>query len=87
VLVQQPDIELRSLRLRADRLAELAERTGGRYTPLEKAGELPNWIEAAEQVKVTRGSDTPLWDRGSVLIVVASLLVVEWALRRRHHLL
>jgi len=87
VLVQQPDIELRSLRLRADRLAELAERTGGRYTPLEKAGELPDWIEAAEQVKVTRGSDTPLWDRGPVLIVVASLLAVEWALRRRHHLL
>ncbi len=87
VLVQQPDIELRSLRLQADQLAELAERTGGRYTPLEKADELPNWIEAAEQVKVTRGSDTPLWDRGPVLIVVASLLAVEWALRRRHHLL
>ena len=68
-------------------IGSLAEQTGGRYTPLAGAAELPDWIESAEQVKVTRAADTPLWDRGPILIILACLLAVEWALRRRHHLL
>lgn len=81
------DVELRSLRLRSEPLIELSEQTGGTYSTLDEAADLADLIENASQVRTTRGVDDPLWDNVWVMSVVAILLGVEWALRRRNHLL
>lgn len=87
VLVESADVELRSLALGADALMKLAEQTRAKYVALAEAVDLPNLIENASQVKTTRGADRPLWDKTWVLALIAGLLGVEWALRRRNHLL
>lgn len=88
MLVQRPDRELVSLRLRSGDLELLARRSGGRFLPLASAEQLPELIEDAtiEQPPV-RGAARSLWDRPWVLGVLAALLTVEWTLRRRNHLL
>ena len=87
IQVEGSDVELRRLALRAEPLIALAEQTQATYVPLSRAAELPDLIENASQVKTARGVDRPLWDKTWVLVLIAGLLGVEWALRRRHHLL
>jgi hypothetical protein len=87
IQVEGSDVELRRLALCAEPLTALAEQTQATYVPLSRAGELPDLIENASQVKTARGVDRPLWDNTWVLALIAGLLGVEWALRRRHHLL
>lgn len=87
IRVAAPDREMRELRQRVDLLKELAERTGGAYSPIEQANDLPDRIDNASQVKVIRGADIELWDRTWVLLLLVTLLSVEWAVRRRNHLL
>ena len=86
--VQQPDVEMRSLRLREELLTDLAVQTGGRYVPLRDAQQLPDLIpRAAERKPPQCAAAEPLWDRTWVLLAIAGLLSLEWALRRRNHLL
>lgn len=85
--VYRPEIELRTLRLAAESLQRLADESGGRYWRLADAGGLPEAIESASEVTVARGRDDELWDRGWVLTLLASMLALEWALRRRNQLL
>ncbi|TWT45658.1 hypothetical protein RAS1_20860 [Phycisphaerae bacterium RAS1] len=87
VLVQQPDYELRALRMREDVLRELALQTGGEFFTLDDAGGLPSLIKKASQTLRTPGPKLAQWDRGWVLAVLAGLLAVEWWVRRRNHLL
>jgi hypothetical protein len=87
IQVESSDVELRSLGLRAEPLMKLAEQTGGKYFSLEQAAALPDLIENASQIKTARGADKPLWDKAWVMALIAALLAVEWALRRRNHLL
>jgi hypothetical protein len=88
IQVEAWDIELRSLGQRVEPLRQLAEQTQAEYVPLDQAGGLPDLIENASQVMPPRrGLDRPLWDNGWVLALIATLLGVEWALRRRNHLL
>ncbi len=88
IQVDAPDVELRSLGLRAEPLLKLAELTRAAYVPLAEAASLPELIKNASQVTPPRrGVDQPLWDKGWVLALIAALLGIEWALRRRNHLL
>lgn len=85
--VVQSDLELRALRMHEGRLRELARLAGGTYVPFDELETLPARIEKATQVNVARGVDSPLWDRTWVLLLIAGLLCVEWAVRRRNYLL
>ena len=87
VRVQRPDLEMRSVRLRADELRDLAESTGGRFVRIEDAADLPDWIESAAQTRTERGPRRDLWDRWWVMLLLVFLLGTEWALRRRYQLL
>ncbi|MFQ5807315.1 MAG: hypothetical protein ACE5I3_12780 [Phycisphaerae bacterium] len=88
IQVESSDVELRSLAARAEPLMKLAEQTGAQYFPLDEAGGLPDLIENASQVAPpTRGVDKSLWDKTWLLVLIATLLGVEWTLRRRNHLL
>lgn len=88
VLVQQPDVELRSLRQRTEELQKLASHTGGRYYRISEAGRVPEDIEDATVVRPPiPGPRTALWDNAWILSALTALLGVEWALRRRNYLL
>lgn len=88
VLVQQPDVELRSLRQRSEELQKLAQRTGGRYYRIGEAGRVPDDVEDATVVRPPiPGPRTALWDNAWILSALTVLLGVEWALRRRNYLL
>lgn len=87
VNVERPDVEMRGLRQRAEFLQRLAEESGGRYFTLANAGLVPDLIERGSRELTTRGPDRELWDRWSLLLLVAGLLCIEWALRRRNQLL
>lgn len=87
VQVQRADIELRRLRVDAEALARLAQQTRGRAMSLREAEALPDEIPSASVTTPLAGTRTPLWDRGSVLMLIATILGIEWTLRRRNHLL
>mgnify|MGYP001026901713 CR=1 FL=1 len=88
IRVQQPDWEMRTLRLREELLAGLAQQTGGQYVALRDAQRLPDLVpRAAERKPPQRAAVEPLWDRAYVLLLIAGLLSIEWSLRRRNHLL
>jgi hypothetical protein len=78
---------MRGLRQKAELLKQIADETGAAYTTLEEAGGLPDLIQKASQVKVTRGPDEDLWDTWWTLAALATLLCIEWTVRRRNHLL
>jgi hypothetical protein len=87
VRVHRSDVEMRGLRQKAELLKQIADETGAAYTTLEEAGGLPDLIQKASQVKVTRGPDEDLWDTWWTLAALATLLCIEWTVRRRNHLL
>ena len=84
---QRPDVEMRRLALAEEELKALAVHTGGRYVTLADASRLPTEIKSAAQTRVDRGPVRDLWDRTWLLLLLAALLGVEWALRRRNQLL
>ena len=85
--VETPQLEFASVRQQVELLNTLAERTGGRYAPIEQGAQTADWIENASETKRIDGRQTPLWDNGWTLLLVTTLLGVEWAIRRRSHLL
>ncbi len=87
VFVQRSDVEMRALRQNVELLEQLSAQTHGLYVPIAQAGELPDWIENADQVQTIRGADRSLWDRTWLLLGIAVALSIEWFLRRRMHLL
>lgn len=62
-------------------LSRLAEETGGRYYPLEKAGKLPDEIVYSEG-GVTEQNVHELWHLPAVLLLLLGLKGTEWALRK-----
>ena len=88
IRVRRPDVEMRSLRLREELLAALAEQTDGSYCRLVDIDGLPDAIKSASERKPPRLVGVqPLWDQAWVVVVLAALLAFEWAVRRRNHLL
>jgi uncharacterized membrane protein len=75
--------ELTDASVRSDILADLARDTGGKAyrLPLERLPDLP--LLDPPVVEVGRSRDRPLWDRWEWLLLVATLLGLEWVLRRR----
>lgn len=87
VRAEQPDLELRSLRAQPDALTRLATGARGEFVPIANADSLPDRIKSASQTRAVEGPRAALWDRGYTLALLAALLGVEWALRRRSLLL
>jgi len=88
IRIIRPNIEI--LRPQMDRaaLAVLAEQSaGGRYFEVDRAGDLPGIIPDLHEEVPVRSRPTALWDRASVLVLLISLLALEWAGRKWRHLL
>lgn len=66
-------------------LQRIASETGGRYYTLDNATQLPQEMSYVERPNSVP-QILPLWDMPILLIVVCSLLICEWAWRKREEL-
>ncbi|MBI4580210.1 MAG: hypothetical protein HY718_10940 [Planctomycetes bacterium] len=88
VQVGRPDLEFRNTSLDRDSLELLATRSaGGRYLNVDEADRLPSMIPGKATTLVLTGQPTPIWDRWWTMAALVSLLAIEWAVRKRVHLL
>ncbi len=76
--------ELTDASVRMDLLSTIARDTGGKVyrLPLQSLPDLP--LLDPPIVEVGRSRDRPLWDRWEWLLVLATVLGLEWVLRRRY---
>ncbi len=78
--------ELDDVQVDFARLRNIAETTGGLFTPLDQlGGELPAF-ERQQVMRVGKKRDVPLWDHAGVLVLLVLLIVVEWWWRKRRRL-
>ncbi|MCX7805903.1 MAG: hypothetical protein N3A38_12035, partial [Planctomycetota bacterium] len=87
VRVEPPRLEFADSRLDKATLRELAGRSGGGYFEVDEIGRIPDAIPMRRQSAVVAGKPIELWDRWALLLAVAALLTVEWALRKRYRLI
>jgi len=80
--VQAATLETRQLSQNVTLLKRLAEESGGKYLPLEKASELPEFLRAATHV-IEKHKDHDMWDKPWIFAVIIGLLCSEWFLRKR----
>lgn len=90
--VVTPSAETNAYWLNRKLMAEIAQRSGGEYLPLDELEKLPELLPT----KVTRAEfnspPKPLWDasdflRWTVFLIPAVLLTIEWGVRKYYKLL
>ena len=85
--IVQATAEFRVLSANPALMAQLAETSGGQTLAANDLRSLPDRVAQwqAEQQLVDKQS--PLWDRGWLLLLAVGLLGIEWYSRRREGLL
>ena len=63
-------------------LEELANATGGTFRGLQNLHGLAEEIPDRSVRETIGRADTPVWDSGLLLLVLAALIIAEWALRK-----
>lgn len=83
VAVRAVGPELSDVRVNGALLADIARTTGGRFfdRPSLSLSDVP--LVEPPLVEVGRSKDQPLWDRWSWLLVMVTIVGLEWAVRRR----
>ena len=85
VRVAPPTTEFFGAEMRASLLRQIAEETGGRYYPVERALDIArDMVYSASGATVVRKLD--LWDMPAVFLILLATLGGEWLLRRRRGL-
>ncbi len=88
VEVRESDREILKPQMDRKQLVTLARRSaGGAYCEINEAFALPERIPDRHETTTTRGNAEPLWDTGWMLAGLVGLLSLEWAFRKRWHLL
>ena len=82
IFVQSPVAEFENPQLNEALLQQLAEKTGGFYTPIGDVESLTTKINDVEE-RVFSNQKLDLWNTPIILILVVSLLGAEWFLRKR----
>jgi uncharacterized membrane protein len=85
--VVPPSLETARTWQDAELLKEIAAASQGAYFTVATARDLPPRIPDKRQTVTVQGKPHSLWDTGLVLFLIASLLIAEWALRKRFKLL
>lgn len=83
--VRPASAELRMISQNVALLKSIAEQSGGKYFPLEKAGELPKSLRESTHT-IVRHRDNDLWDRPWIFALIILLLCGEWFLRKQNGL-
>lgn len=81
--VKPPSGEFERTAMDAAALKQAAEVTGGRFYNVENAARLPRDLPPGRQVPIETLPPVPLWNRWPVLLVLFTLLIGEWILRKR----
>ena len=79
--VELPDSELRQPEADHESLERLASLTGGESVPPDQIGSLPEKLPN-RQVRIINERSESLWDTPLALILVITLLTIEWVGRR-----
>ena len=85
-VVELPNIEFAEPQLNRGLLQALAAASGGACLNLDRLEDLPRRIPDRHESLVIRGKPIELWDTWRVLLLLAALLGIEWAIRKRYHL-
>jgi len=85
--VSPPSLETARTWQDAELLKEIAAASQGAYFTAATARDLVDRIPDKRQTITVQGKPQPLWDTGLMLFLIATLLIVEWALRKRFKLL
>jgi hypothetical protein len=80
--VKLPALEFTHSRMDRGALTHFAEKTGGRYVPLEELADLPEALPALREKTVISEKPIKLWDNWIVLVAILLLLTVEWTVRK-----
>ncbi|MBM3236814.1 hypothetical protein FJZ31_11035 [Candidatus Poribacteria bacterium] len=80
--VQMPLIEFENPHLNEDLLKQLADVSGGVYTPLLQIDTLPAKIKDVGGI-ITTVHEDELWDSPFILLIAVGILSAEWILRKR----
>ncbi len=87
VPVTLPVKEARSTWLDKPALQELATLTGGKYFDIDQTAALALAVPDRIRHLEMRSPPIPVWDTNRVLILLVTLLTLEWAMRKRYKLL
>jgi uncharacterized membrane protein len=80
--VQTPLIEFENPQLNEELLKQLADVSGGVYTPLLQIDTLPSKIRDVGST-ITTVHEDELWDSPIILLIAVGILSAEWILRKR----
>jgi hypothetical protein len=85
--VELPNVEFAEPQLNRGLLKLLAAESGGACLNLDQLQNLSARIPDRRESLVTRSKPLELWDTWRVLLLLVALLGVEWAVRKRYHLI
>lgn len=85
-LVELPNVEFADPQLNRGLLQLLAATSGGACLNLDRLADLPSRIPDCRESLVTQSKPVELWDTSRVLWLLVILLGIEWAIRKRCHL-
>ncbi len=91
--VKVPDAETIDKRLRRDKLEKLAQDSGGSYRDIysiDEKSEIDAWLDTIKDKSrpiEAQSKPIPIWDHSMILIILVTLLGVEWAFRKGFKLL
>ncbi len=88
--VGELSLEYQNIRMRADLLRNISNRTGGKFYASENAGEFINDLEKLDNFQpktVTIRTDINLWNSPWLLALALACFVVEWIIRKKSGML
>ncbi|MFZ4395476.1 MAG: hypothetical protein ACOYOU_07600 [Kiritimatiellia bacterium] len=84
--VELPNVEFAEPQLNRGLLQLLATTSGGACLNLDRLADLPGRIPDRREALVMRSKPVEFWDTWRVLLLLVILLGIEWAVRKRYHL-
>jgi len=88
IRISRPNLEVLRPQMDRAKLVTLAEQSaGGRYFAVDEMSALPQVIEDLHEEIPVRSRPTTLWDRGTTLAWLITLLAAEWTVRKLSRLL
>ena len=84
--MELPNIEFAEPQLNRKLLQLLASTSGGACLNVDRLADLPARISDRRESLVMQGKPIDLWDTSRVLWLLVILLGIEWAVRKRWHL-
>jgi hypothetical protein len=87
ITIETPRVEFADPRLNRALLADIAERSKGRYFGIEEAAQVAPAIPERRETIIVREKPQNLWDTTRLIGLLAVLLTIEWAVRKYNRLM